>query len=205
MPLTSSSLFGTAVLASISSPSHSSEARIRALDDLPKRAKSLGSAASQWLFYLARRTAMGYFLNTEIIDNCILLAQEAFNEGNFEVCRAFLESANAAFIVFPSMSEKGFDYITELFSACRESLPAEERKLIKQYGILTTLSNIMSRTAHARASPTQVRGYACVPLLLQILHFAVFLKSSVRFLSPRAEILQVLEAVVSMMMSNPNC
>lgn len=108
---------------------------------------------------------MGYFLNTEIIDNCILLAQEAFNEGNFEVCRAFLESANAAFIVFPSMSEKGFDYISELFSACRESLPAEERKLIKQFGILTTLSNIMSRTAHARASPTKVRICIRVPSL----------------------------------------
>jgi len=37
---------------------------------------------------------MGYFLNSEIVDHCILLSQEAFNERDFEVCRSFLESVS---------------------------------------------------------------------------------------------------------------
>jgi hypothetical protein len=143
-------------LASISSPYHSSEARIRVLDDLPKRAQSVGSSASQWLFYLARRSAMGYFLNNEVVDTCILLSQEAFNEGHFQSCRAFLESAYTAFKIYPSISEKGFDYLVELFSECRGSNDAKEKKLIKHYGILTSLSNMMSVTAQSRNSPTKV-------------------------------------------------
>jgi len=144
------------LLASVSSPSHSSEARIRAFDDLPKRAQSIGTSASQWLFYLARRSAMGYFLNHEVVETCILLAQEAFNEGEFQSCRALLQSAYTAFKIFPTISEKSFDYLVELFSECRGSSDTKEKKLIKQYGILTTLSNMMSLTAQSRNSPTKI-------------------------------------------------
>jgi hypothetical protein len=98
---------------------------------------------------------MGYFINAEIIEHCILLAQESFNEGDFAVCRSFLESAKTTLNIFPSMSGKGFDYLVELFSECQSTKSAEDRKEIKQYAITTTLSGMLARTASARGSPSK--------------------------------------------------
>ena len=100
---------------------------------------------------------MGYFMNSEIIEHCIILSQEAFHEGDFGVCRSFLESAKTALRIFPSITEKGFDYLVELFSDCQGSLHFEDKKLIKQYGIITTLSGMLARTAKARVSPSKTK------------------------------------------------
>ena len=99
---------------------------------------------------------MGYFLNSDTIYHCILLAIEAFNQGEFEVCRSFLESAQTALRPFPSISDKGFDNLVELFSECsRGSHSAEDKKSIKQHGLLTTLSGMLALSATSRASPTK--------------------------------------------------
>lgn len=105
---------------------------------------------------------MGYFLNSEIIETCILLSQEAFNEGDFEVSRAFLETAKFALQIFPNLTDKGFDYATELFNKCEEAT-GTEKKQISKYGIMTVVSTLMSSTAHARKSlsPTKVRIAFC--------------------------------------------
>jgi hypothetical protein len=112
---------------------------------------------------------MGYFMNAEIIEHCILLAQETFHEGDFAVCRSFLESAKTALNIFPSMSEKGFDYLVELFSECQASQPTEDRKQINQYAITTTLSGMLARTASTRGSPSKEK-VSIIPLRIEVLH-----------------------------------
>jgi len=146
------------LLKSISFPSHSSAARSRALDDLPKRTKSLGPSAASWIKSLARRCSMGYFLNAEIIAHCIILAQEAFNERNFPVCMAFLESVKVASNIYPSLgsTKESFETLVELFGHCRGSLTIEEKKKMKQTGILTTLSAILALVAPSRTSPSSL-------------------------------------------------
>lgn len=133
------------LLASIANPGHSSNARSRALDELPKRTKSLGSSASTWIKTLARRCAMGYFINSEIITHCALIAQEAFNEHEYLVCRALLESVNTGVALFPSITGKeASESLTELFAECRGSLSSNKKRQIKDYGILTTLSEMLA-------------------------------------------------------------
>lgn len=135
---------------------------MRIFEDLPRRTKSLGTPTAQWLFTLSKRAAMGYFLNSEIIETCILLAQEAFNEESFEVSRAFLETAKFALQIFPNLTDKGFDYATELFNKCEEATGVEKKEITK-YGIMTVVSTLMSFSAHARKSlsPTKVRIAFC--------------------------------------------
>ena len=140
------------MLASISSPTHSLAARSRALDDLPKRAKSLGPSAASWIKSLARRCAMGHFMNVDTVTHCILLAQEAFNERDFQVCMAFLECVKVAVNVYPSLggTEEGFETLVELFGECRGQLKGEEEKDVKELGILTTLSGILAAVTPSR-------------------------------------------------------
>lgn len=107
---------------------------------------------------------MGYFINAEIIEHCILLAQETFREGDFAVSRSFLESAKIALDFFPSMSEKGFGYLAELFSECQTSKLSEDKKQIKQYAITTTLSGMLARTASTRSSPSKDMVSFCILL-----------------------------------------
>lgn len=142
------------LLASIANPGHSSNARSRALDELPKRTKSLGSSTSAWIKTLARRCAMGYFMNSEIITHCASMAQEAFNEGEYLVCRALLESVNIGVNLFPSMTGKdASESLTELFAECRGSLSSDKKRQIKEYGILTTLSEMLAYVS--KSSPSK--------------------------------------------------
>ena len=142
------------LLASIANPGHSSNARSRALDELPKRTKSLGSSASAWLKTLARRCAMGYFMNAEIITQCALIAHETFNEHEYLVCRALLESVYAGVTLFPSITGKdASDFLTELFAECRSSLSSDKKRQIKEYGILTTLSEMLAHVS--KSSPAK--------------------------------------------------
>lgn len=143
------------VLASISSPSHSMNARSRALNDLPKRTQSLGPSASSWIRSLAKRCAMGHFFNAEIISHCIQLAQESFNEGEFQVCRSFLDSSMSALSVFPNMVTKEMnDMLVEFFGECRESHHREDRKQIDELDIVTRLSTILACISSNNTSPS---------------------------------------------------
>jgi hypothetical protein len=157
IPLTHYMFLVSTVLASISSPTHSLAARSRALDELPKRTKSLGSSASSWIKSLGRRCAMGHFVNVDTITHCILLAQEAFHEKDFQVCMALLECVKVAVNVYPSLggTEEGFETLVEMFSDCRDSLKGDEEKDMKEMGILTTLSSVLATVTPSRISPTK--------------------------------------------------
>ncbi len=99
---------------------------------------------------------MGNFFNAEITTHCVQLAQECFNEGDFDVCRAFLESSFCALRIFPSLATKEMsDMLVEFFGECRESHHRDDQKQINQLGIVTMLSSILALISSNRASPTK--------------------------------------------------
>jgi hypothetical protein len=69
------------VLATIATPNHSVKSRIRAFDDLPKRAKncSFRPDSISWLKCCARRCAMGA-VNVDMTRHLVLLAQRSLEE-----------------------------------------------------------------------------------------------------------------------------
>jgi hypothetical protein len=140
------------VLASITSPAHSLAARSRAIEELPKRTKSLGSSTSSWIKSLARRCSMGNFVNAETITHCILLAQEALRERDFQATMAFLETVKIAINIYPSLggTKEGFETLVELFSECRNSLKSSEADDAKEVGILSTLIGILAAVTSSR-------------------------------------------------------
>ena len=68
------------ILSTISTPTHSPKARVRALKELPKRVKPLGDNVWNWVKGLVRRCAMGDFINKKIVHHAILLAQECYHQ-----------------------------------------------------------------------------------------------------------------------------
>jgi hypothetical protein len=137
------------VLATITSPSHSASARSRAFDELPKRTKSLGDQAASWIKTLARRCAMGQFMNGEIVHHSILLAQESFCEGNFQGCIHFLNCVKSASRFYPSLcSEKNdFGTLLEIFSACRSITNSKIKNDLGRSGMVTILSSILAEVS----------------------------------------------------------
>ncbi len=89
------------ILSTIATPTHTTKARIRALDELPKRVKPLGDAVLTWVKGLVRRGSMGDFLNLEIVHHSILLAQECFREEDYPACERFLKWVQVAADAFP--------------------------------------------------------------------------------------------------------
>jgi len=140
------------LLASISLPNHSPQARVRVFEELPKRTNRLGVSTASWTKCLARRTAMGNYVNVEIITHCILLAQEAFRDGDFPVAMVFLNCVKMAVAIFPILggNKECFGTLVELFSECRGSRTAELKKEIEKSGIVTVLSGILATAASAR-------------------------------------------------------
>ena len=145
------------MLASISSPTHSLAARARALEELPKRTKSLGSQTASWIKVLARRCAMGNFVNVDTVTHCILLAQEALRERDFQVTMAFLECVKIAVNIYPSLggTREGFETLVELFGECRSSLKGNEAEDAKETGILTTIIGILAIVTPKRMPPIE--------------------------------------------------
>jgi len=141
------------LLASVSLPNHSPIARARVFDDLPKRTSRLGLSTASWTKCLARRTAMGNFVNAEIITHCILLAQEAFRERDFKVAMVFLNCVKMTVAIFPILggNTECFGTLVELFSECRGSRTSELKKEIEKSGIVTILSGILAAAASARS------------------------------------------------------
>ena len=140
------------ILSTISSPTHSPSSRLRAFDELPKRTKGLGSVAQTWVKTLARRSAMGAFLNAESIEHCIILSQECFEAEDCEVSALFLDCIKMATSIFPSLgsTKKGFQHLVEFFDASRtNSTSSSMKKNMEKYGVVTTLSEILARCGSA--------------------------------------------------------
>lgn len=145
------------ILATIASPTHSLAARARAFDELPKRTKSLGEMTAAWIKTLARRCAMGHFLNSEIINHCILLAQECFHEEDFGRCVSFLACVKIAAEIYPSLcgSKEAFGNLVELFSECQQ-LHGKKKKEVDKYGIVTLLSSVLASAAPTRDAKEKI-------------------------------------------------
>lgn len=133
------------ILATISSPNHTPSSRQRAFDDLPKRAKSLGNATAAWVKKLARRCAMGGFINEESIATCIQLAQECFQEGDLDCTRVLLTSARAALQIFNPLgaNRESFGILVELYGECQSS-HVKNKKQIDQAGIPSLLNQMLA-------------------------------------------------------------
>ncbi|KAL3823061.1 hypothetical protein ACHAXA_011113 [Cyclostephanos tholiformis] len=140
------------ILSTISSPTHSPSSRLRAFDELPKRTKGLGSVAQSWVKILARRCAMGAFLNSEMVEHCIILSQESFEAENCKASALFLNCIKMATSIFPSLgsTKKGFQNLVEFFDASRTtSYSASMKRDMAKYGVVTTLSEILARCGTA--------------------------------------------------------
>jgi len=148
------------ILATVANPSHTMQARSRALDELPKRTKSLGDAVSVWVKNLVRRCAMGDFINVDVVSHCVLLAQECFFENDIPACASLLACVKTASTTFPSLcaTKKTFVTLTELFSECRSVSDSEKKKEIEESGIVTALSSILSAAAPNMTSSSKVRS-----------------------------------------------
>ena len=139
------------ILATIADPTHTIAARTRALDELPKRTKSLGDAAASWVRTLVRRTAMGHFVNIDTVHHAILLAHECLSGGDYQGCGIFLECLNSITAAFPSLcaNKEDFANLLELFTECRGVTNAKAKEQVKQLELVTTLSCIVAAAAQA--------------------------------------------------------
>jgi hypothetical protein len=139
------------ILATIANPTHSISARARALDELPKRCKSLGDATVSFVRTLARRCAMGHFVNVDVVRHVILLAHECLNDGDYQGCSVLLSSLKSITDVFSSLCSNKSDFanLLEVFSDCRAITNPQAKKQIKQLELLTTMSSILASAAQA--------------------------------------------------------
>jgi hypothetical protein len=146
------------ILSTIVSPTHSNAARIRALEELPKRVKSLGDATVTWVKTLARRCTMGDFCNAQVIHHCIMLCQECFREEDIGACMAFLKCVQLASQHYPELcaTPEAFGTLMELFTEARRMTHGKYRKEVDQSGLVTVLSAIL---AAAAPSSTTVSKY----------------------------------------------
>jgi len=141
------------ILSTIATPTHSPSARIRALDELPKRTKSLGNATSSWVRSMARRCAMGSLINSESIDTCILLSQECFEAGDCDAASQFLRCVKMATSTFPALggTKEGFKNLAEFFDLCRTTeMTSAMKKDMEKFGIVTMISDILAKAASSR-------------------------------------------------------
>ncbi len=96
-------------------------------------------------------------MNIDTITECIILAQEAFQQREFQVSMAFLECVKVAVNIYPTLGggTDGFESLVELFGECRTLLKDEEDMDVKEIGILTALSGILAIVAPSRVSPVK--------------------------------------------------
>ena len=158
------------ILSTITNPSHSNKARVRALEEVPKRVK--GDAELQkWAKTLVRRCAMGNFVNQESIHHCIMLAQECFEEEEIGACQKFLECVQIATDAFPQLcaNTEDFGSLMELFVECRGVSSSKTKKAMGQFGTVSTLSTILSKVAPYTESVSLI---VFSPLLSKVLFFS---------------------------------
>ncbi len=143
------------LLGAITNPNHSAKARARALDDLPKRVKATaGDNVQVWVKSLAKRCAMGDFVNHDAIHHCVLLAQECFHEGEYKATLKFLVCIQLAVESFPSLcaSDEVFGNLSELFTDCNGMSSKSSRKTGFEHAIVTALTAILASVSPHRDS-----------------------------------------------------
>jgi hypothetical protein len=142
------------ILATITDPTHTVQARIRALDELPKRTKALGNTVSDWIRGVVKRCAMSDFLNCEVINHCVLLAQECFKENDVSSCAILLTCVQTAVAIFPPLGafEETFTTLTEIFADCRLEKNVDIKNTMDSFGIVTSLSSILSIASSAKST-----------------------------------------------------
>jgi hypothetical protein len=132
------------ILATIVDPSHTSQARIRALEELPKRTKALGDTVADWVKNLVKRCAMGDSLNADVVCECIRLAKGCLLDNNIAACGAMLATVQMTVNIFPSICTPILiGELASLFLQCR-SLTGTVKKTLHTSGIVTALSCILS-------------------------------------------------------------
>jgi hypothetical protein len=101
---------------------------------------------------------MGDFLNVEVVNHCVLIAQECFFENDVPACGALLACAKIACSTFPALcgTKKTFANLTELFSECRTVASSEIKKEVEESGIITCLSSTLSAAATTRVVDSKV-------------------------------------------------
>jgi hypothetical protein len=140
------------ILATIVDPSHTSEAKRRAFDELPKRTKSLGDAVSDWVKNLVKRCAMGDSLNVDVVHACIRLAQGCVLNNDIPACSAFLSSVKLAVDIYPSICvPKIFSILMDLFLQCRSATGSIKKEILSS-GIVTALTSILCAVATNKTS-----------------------------------------------------
>lgn len=138
------------ILATVTDPAHTSEARRRAFDELPKRTKSLGDAVSDWVKNLVKRCAMGDSLNVDVVYSCIRLAHESALNNDIYACSAFLSSFKIAVDIYPAICvPKIFNVLMDLFFLCR-SATGSFKKEMTNCNIVTALTSIFSVVATSK-------------------------------------------------------
>jgi len=145
------------ILGTITNPNHSSKARARALDDLPRRVKATaGEAVQAWVKSLVKRCAMGDFINHDTIHHCVLLALECFNEGDLEATNKFLACVQMAVDSFPSLcaADEIFDNLSELFRECNSTNSSTSQETAEESTIITSLTAIFASVSPYRDSGT---------------------------------------------------
>ena len=143
------------ILGTITHPNHSISARIRALNDLPKRVKATaGDAVQKWVVSLVQRCAMGDFLNQDVVHHCVVLAHECFQEEDWDSTNRFLTCVEMAASRFPVLcaSEEDFGTLSEMLRDCSGiSSSSPKKKLIDKANILTLLSSVLAMASPFRA------------------------------------------------------
>ena len=145
------------ILGTITKPNHSVKARFWALDDLPKRVKATaGDAVQAWVKSLAKRCAMGDFINQDTIYHCVLLAQECVHEGEYEAALKFLACVQLAVESFPSLcaSNDVFENLSELFKDCNSMSSSSSSEASAESAIITALTSILALVSPHRGSAT---------------------------------------------------
>lgn len=137
------------LLSSIVDPVQKPKTRARAFEDLPRRTKPLGEAASTWVKNLVRRCTMGDFMNGDVIAHCVLLARECFMEHDIPTCSLLVAAAKVGVDSFPELGAQPqtFQTLQELVCDCRKARTADIKREIEESGVVTLLSSILKNAS----------------------------------------------------------
>lgn len=134
------------ILAGICDPNHARSARKRAMEDLVARAKaSLGDDVAEWMKQVVRRVSMGNSVNETILEDCVVLAQEMWEEEHVVTCSKVLECIHHIVGVFPSLGGKKIETLCEIYDECR----AESDKNRSAKAMATLLSEMIAQMAES--------------------------------------------------------
>ncbi|GAX25627.1 sister chromatid cohesion protein PDS5 [Fistulifera solaris] len=134
------------ILAGICDPNHACSARKRAMEDLVARTKaSLGDDVADWMKQVVRRVAMGNSVNETILEDCVVLAQEMWEEEHLVTCSKVLECIHHIVGVFPSLGGKKFETLCDIYHECR----AKSEKNHPANAMATLLSETIARMAES--------------------------------------------------------